>query len=84
LDQTKLQSCIKAQNDDAIKASLKQGESVGVSATPTLFVNGQELDGALPIGEIRQVLDRALQQAGVPAPSHAEASATKEIQTSSK
>jgi protein-disulfide isomerase len=84
LDQTKLQSCIKAQNEDAIKASMKQGESVGVSATPTLFVNGQELDGALPIAEIRMVLDRALQQAGVPAPSHAEASTTKEIPTSSK
>jgi len=84
LDQTKLQSCIKAQNDDAIKASVKQGESVGVSATPTLFVNGQELDGALPIGEIRVVLDRALQQAGVPAPNHAESSATKEAQTGSK
>jgi protein-disulfide isomerase len=84
LDQTKLQSCIKAQNEDSIKASIKQGESVGVSATPTLFVNGQELDGALPIAEIRMVLDRALQQAGVPAPSHAEASTTKEIPTSSK
>src|SRR5579862_5127775 len=84
LDQTKLQSCVKAQNEDAIKASMKQGESVGVSATPTLFVNGQELDGALPISEIRMVLDRALQQAGVPAPSHAEASATKETPTSSK
>jgi protein-disulfide isomerase len=84
LDQTKLQSCIKAQNEDSIKASVKQGESVGVSATPTLFVNGQELDGALPIAEIRMVLDRALQQAGVPAPSHAEASTTKEIPTSSK
>ena len=84
LDQTKLQSCIKAQNEDAIKASMKQGESVGVSATPTLFVNGQELDGALPIAEIRMVLDRALQQAGVPAPSHAEASTTKETPMSSK
>ena len=84
LDQTKLQSCIKAQNDDAIKASVKQGESVGVSATPTLFVNGQELDGALPIGELRAVLDHALQEAGVPAPNHAEASASRETQTSSK
>jgi len=70
LDQGKLQSCIKAQNDDAIKASVKEGESVGVSATPTLFINGQEMDGALPIGEVRSALDRALQQAGVPVPAH--------------
>jgi protein-disulfide isomerase len=71
LDQTKLQSCIKAQNDDAIKASVKEGESVGVSATPTMFINGQEIDGALPPGDIRAALDRALQQAGVPVPAHA-------------
>ncbi|MBV8052709.1 MAG: thioredoxin domain-containing protein [Acidobacteriaceae bacterium] len=84
LDQAKLQSCVKAQNDDAVKASVKQGESVGVSATPTLFVNGQEMDGALPISDLRVVLDRALQQAGVPAPIHAEASAPKETQPNSK
>jgi protein-disulfide isomerase len=70
LDQTKLQACIKAQNEDPIKASVKEGESVGVSATPTLFINGQEMDGALPIGDLRTALDRALQQAGVPVPAH--------------
>jgi protein-disulfide isomerase len=71
LDQTKLQSCIKAQKDDAINASVKEGESVGVSATPTLFINGQEMDGALPASEVRDALDHALQEAGVPAPTHA-------------
>ena len=84
LDQTKLQSCIKAQNDDAIKASLKEGESVGVSATPTLFVNGQEMDGALPVSDVRAVLDRALQQAGVPAPAHPAASPAEDSQPASK
>jgi protein-disulfide isomerase len=70
LDQTKLQSCIKAQKDDAITASVKEGESVGVNATPTLFINGQEMDGALPISDVRAALDHALQQAGVPVPVH--------------
>jgi protein-disulfide isomerase len=70
LDQTKLQSCIKAQNEDAIKASMKEGESVGVNATPTLFINGQEMDGALPVGDLRIALDQALRQAGVPVPPH--------------
>src|SRR5271165_2710401 len=60
LDQTKLQSCIKAQNDDSIKASVHEGESVGVEATPTLFVNGEEMDGAIPIADVRAALDRAL------------------------
>lgn len=70
LDQTKLQSCIKAQKDDAITASVKEGESVGVNATPTLFINGQEMDGALPVSDVRAALDHALQQAGVPVPAH--------------
>ena len=70
LDMTKLQACVKAQNDDAVKASVKEGEQLGVSATPTMFVNGQEIDGALPLPEVRAVIDRALQQAGVPVPVH--------------
>jgi protein-disulfide isomerase len=84
LDQPKLQSCIKAQNEDEIKASMKEAEGVGVSATPTLFVNGQEMDGALPVSEMRAALDRALQQAGVPVPSHSSSAAPGESQPSSK
>src|SRR5271170_3336294 len=53
LDQTKLQACVKAQNEDGIKASMREAEGMGVNATPTLFVNGQEMDGALPINELR-------------------------------
>jgi protein-disulfide isomerase len=69
LDQTKLQSCIKAQNEDAIKASLREGDTLGVNATPTIFVNGQEIDGVVSAAEFRTVLDAALQQAGVPVPA---------------
>jgi protein-disulfide isomerase len=70
LDASKLQACVKAQPDDKVKASIKEGAALGVDATPTLFVNGEKVDGALGINEIRAVLDRALQQAGVPAPEH--------------
>ena len=70
LDATRLQACIKAQNEDAVNASLKEGEALGVSATPTLFVNGQELEGALSITEVRAMFDRVLEQAGVPVPAH--------------
>jgi protein-disulfide isomerase len=74
LDSNKLQSCIKAQNDEVVKASVKEGESLGMSATPTIFVNGQEVDGALSASAIRGIFDGALQQAGV-APSNPPASA---------
>jgi len=46
-----------------------------VEATPTLFVNGEEMDGAIPIADVRAALDRALVEAGVPVPVHAAASA---------
>jgi protein-disulfide isomerase len=77
VDVVKLQSCIKAQNEDAVKASMHEAEGLGVSATPTLYVNGEKVDGAVPIEELRAVFDRALQQAGVPVPAHSSsASAT--------
>jgi protein-disulfide isomerase len=70
LDATKLEACIKAQNEDVVKASVKEGEALGIDATPTMYVNGQKVDGALPITEMRAILDSALTQAGVPAPAH--------------
>ena len=70
LDAAKLQACIKAQKEDAVRASMREGEALGVSATPTLFVNGQELDGALPLADVRSLFDRALEQAGVTPPAH--------------
>lgn len=70
LDMTKLQACMKAQNQDAIKSSQREGEALGITATPTMFVNGQEIDGALPIEQIRAVFDSALKEAGVTPPAH--------------
>jgi len=73
LDVTKLQSCVKAQNEDAVRASMKEGDGLGVSATPTLFINGQKIDGAVPVSELRAALDSALKDAGDPVPEHAPA-----------
>jgi protein-disulfide isomerase len=70
LDGTKLQACVKAQQDDKVKTSVHEGEALGVEATPTLFVNGERVDGALPISELRDLLDRALVQAGETPPAH--------------
>lgn len=70
LDTVKLQSCIKAQDDGPVKASTKEGDGIGVSATPTIFINGEKLDGAVPIGDVRAALDRALRDAGQPVPVH--------------
>ncbi len=73
LDVVKLQACVKAQDDSAVKASLKQAEAVGVEATPTLFIDGQKIDGVVPMSELRTAIDRALQDANLPVPDHASA-----------
>jgi protein-disulfide isomerase len=75
LDATKLQACVKGQDDKAVRASMKEGDDLGVNATPALFVNGQKLDGAVPISEVRAALDQALKDAGVAPPEHKAASA---------
>ena len=75
VDSGKLQACLKAQDDHAVKASMKEGESLDVSGTPTMFINGQLVDGARPAQEIRELLDAALKRVGVAAPAHPVASA---------
>ena len=70
MDTTKLQACVKAQKEDAVTASVKEGEALGVDGTPTMFVNGRSVNGARTAEEFRAVFDSALQQAGVAAPVH--------------
>jgi protein-disulfide isomerase len=75
LDTAKLQSCVKAQNEDAVRASMKEAEGLGVDATPTMFINGAKVDGAVPLSELRANLDAALRDAGEPVPAHTPAAA---------
>jgi len=75
-DANRLQACIKAQSDSVMKASMAEGDSIGVNATPTVFVNGERLEGAVDLDEMRAALNQRLLEAGVqpppaPAPSHA-------------
>src|SRR6202166_4584663 len=70
LDAVKLQSCVKAQNEDAVRASMKEADGLGINGTPAMFINGQKLDGAVPISEVRAALDAALKDVGEPAPVH--------------
>jgi len=70
LDAGKLQACLQAQDEKSVRASMNEAEGVGVNATPTMFVNGAKLDGAVSAGEVRAELDRALKDAGVASPVH--------------
>jgi protein-disulfide isomerase len=71
LDVGKLQSCVKAQDESAVKASMKEADGLGVEATPTMFISGEKVDGAVPISQVRAALDRALKDANLPVPEHA-------------
>lgn len=58
-----LQACMKAQNVNSIQASKQEGDSLGVTATPALFINGVRVDGAQPPEVLHAVIDRALRDA---------------------
>jgi predicted DsbA family dithiol-disulfide isomerase len=45
-----------------IQADKAEGESQGVEATPTWFIDGQVVRGGLPESELRQILDGLLSQ----------------------
>jgi protein-disulfide isomerase len=71
VDAAKLQACVKAQNEDGVRASIKEAEDLGLNATPTVFINGQKIDGVVGVDTMRGVLDAALRDAGQPVPAHA-------------
>jgi protein-disulfide isomerase len=61
-----LQSCLTKQDRANVEASMREGQELGVSATPTFFVNGQEQEGVLTPEQLRALLDRALADASSP------------------
>ena len=68
LDTAKLDACLAKQDDSAVRASLKEGDTLGVDGTPTLFINGERLSGALPESQVWLAIDRALKAEGVTPP----------------
>ena len=64
IDETKLAACIAKQDSASIKQSMKEAESLGVEATPALFINGEKLEGAQPLEYVYRMIDGALVAAG--------------------
>ena len=67
-DATKLQACIKEQSDSIVKASMAEGDKLNISATPTLFINGEKVEGAVDANDLRMALNLQLKAAGVEPP----------------
>jgi protein-disulfide isomerase len=72
-DVTRLQACLKAQPDATLKASMAEGESLGLNATPTMFINGQKLEGAVDAEDVKAILNQQLLAAGIQPPAPAPA-----------
>ncbi|MEO7004268.1 MAG: thioredoxin domain-containing protein [Acidobacteriaceae bacterium] len=69
VDIDKLNSCITKQDDSAIRDSIREGGTLGVDGTPTLFINGERASGALSQDMLWTIIDRAITDAGeVPPP----------------
>jgi len=66
LDENILQSCLKSQPDALLNASVKEGDTLGVTSTPTLFINGDKTTGALTEIELRSEIQAALRNVEQP------------------
>ncbi len=60
LDVQKLVACTQKQDESAVRASMAEGVKMGVDATPTLFINGERVSGAVPAEKLRPILDHAV------------------------
>lgn len=69
---SRLQECLEKQDDSAVRASMAEGDKLGVTATPTLFINGTRFEGAVPVEILRDKIDAALRSAGVEPPPREE------------
>ncbi|MFI5394454.1 MAG: thioredoxin domain-containing protein [Candidatus Binatia bacterium] len=65
LDVTAFDACFDNKAAlDAVKSDETEAEALGVNSTPTFFINGQKLEGAVPFENFKAVLDQALSAGG--------------------
>ena len=58
VDEKKFADCVAAKKfAPAVDADVAYGEKIGVRSTPTFFVNGQLIAGAVPIDQFSEVID---------------------------
>lgn len=61
LDATKFNSCLDSGTKKSlVQAEEQEGTGLGVSGTPSFFINGQAVVGALPYSEFKTAIDQAL------------------------
>lgn len=68
VDISLLKACIDKQDSDSILKSRNEGETLGVISTPTLFVNGAKIEGAVSMNFLFAIIDKALLARGITPP----------------
>ncbi len=68
VDMARLNACLNKQDAGPVELSRKLGEDLNLSATPTLFVNGDKIEGAVSLHFLYGIIDQALRVAGVTPP----------------
>jgi protein-disulfide isomerase len=68
VDLTKLDACVAKQDESTVRAEMKQADSLGIQQTPTVYINGEMLAGAMPTSSLWSIIDRALLSEGITPP----------------
>lgn len=64
LDQRLFRECLRdGQSRQAVQADTDLADQKGVKATPTLFINGEKIEGSQHYDVFREVIDRKLDEA---------------------
>ncbi|MEO5969255.1 MAG: thioredoxin domain-containing protein [Bdellovibrionia bacterium] len=62
-DVKKFNECLDGKKfADAVQKDVEYGEKIGVKSTPTFFVNGQLVSGAVPIESFSEIIDEELEK----------------------
>jgi protein-disulfide isomerase len=70
----KLDACLAKQDESVVRASMREGQKLGIDGTPQVFVDGERIAaGAQPTSSVWDAIDRALKADGVTPPERTEA-----------
>jgi protein-disulfide isomerase len=63
LDADRFSACLAdASSAAAVAADTKAADDLGISGTPFFFINGQPIDGSVPVEQFQQVIDSELRR----------------------
>lgn len=60
VDATKLGTCVAKQDEAPVRQEMKLSDHLNIDQTPTMYVNGEEISGAVPESVLWGAIDRAI------------------------